>query len=195
MTTFITSEELSQLGWLLTNAPTAALFQLAVQEYPELTNITLLQARQQFYDRMLIPYSAFYVPPYQQVYKDMVLKDSTVHFAKPNWQKDNNIASCYQYYGFSIQALEKEPFLARPNTPSDHLGFMLTFSAYLLHRSRMEPEIRNALEKFVADNIGLWADQYLNLQQLKAQYLYPVWVTGLVAEGLRQLRANLGIGN
>lgn len=70
---------------------------------------------------------------------------------------------------------------------------MLAFCGYLLRRTATEAEIRQDLEKFVACHLGAWVDQYLNLQQLEAHFIYPVWVAGLVEEGLNQLRADLGI--
>jgi len=193
MTTTITAEELGQLGWLLTNAPTEALWELIIQENPSMAAIDLEQARQQFYDRMLIPYSAIYIPPFKQVYKKMALDDSIVHFPKPDWQEDKEIANWFRRYGFSIQKLEKDSVLAQANIACDHLGFMLSFCAYLLHCRTTENETKNDLKNFVTIHLGIWVDQYLNLQQLESQYHYPVWVAGLVEEGVNQLRIDLGL--
>lgn len=141
--------------------------------------IPLAEIRQIFYDRLVMPQSATFLPPFEHVFRQGKRVSGIWHF--PPARPDGAVAveQLYARFGFDPTRLDICPLLRSPHIPGDHLGFLLTFAALLLEAGETE-----LLGRFVQRNLDGWVDTWCRLLPLGDDSGYLQQVADAVEEAI-----------
>ncbi len=143
---------------LLLKEPDEALRQLLQQAG---VAIPITEVRQIFYDRLVMPQSASFLPPFEHVFRQGRLVSGIWHFPPARHDGGAALTTVYTRCGFNPAQLDISPLLRLPHLPGDHLGFMLTFAGYLLIRG--EENAQALLNRFVRRHLDNWVDDWCKL--------------------------------
>ena len=128
------------------------------------------QLRQLFWDRLGIPQSGLYLPPYAHVFRKRQLIDGVWHF--PPARHDGGVAveSVYHTVGFQQHKVPASPLCHGTNIPGDHLGFMLVFVGLALQgmvaADEARPDLNGVIRSFIDQHLGDWVDAFCELLPL-----------------------------
>jgi Uncharacterized component of anaerobic dehydrogenases len=145
--------------------------------------VSLAEIRQIFYDRLLMPQSATFLPPFEHVFRQGRLVSGIWHFPPARHDGGAAVSEVYARWGFEPTHLDICPLLRLPHVPADHLGFMLTFAGLLLKRPEM-----NLLDHFVHRHLDSWVDEWCELLSLGDGSGYLQQLAIALEEAVRLLR-------
>jgi len=179
--------DLITAGTLLTSEPDKSL-----QKALQLANgkaLALKDLRQTFYDRICMPYSPCYLPPYEHVFRAMERQDGVCHFPPPRHDGGRDVEAFFNAFGFRREKLVLCPLLQGAHIPGDHLGFMLLFVGFALQGGLVStPEVKERLGTFIDRHFGPWVDDYCSLLPLETDSVYLALVAQAVSESVAGAR-------
>jgi len=122
------------------------------------------QVRQLFFDRLGIPQSGLYLPPYEHVFRKRELIDGTWHFPPARYDGALAVEQVYQALGFQRDEVSVSPLFSGANIPGDHLGLMLVFTGLALQGiaagEKENMALITAVIDFVEQHLGGWVDAF-----------------------------------
>ena len=152
--------------------------------------LSLKQLRQRFYDRLCMPQSGWYLPPYEQVFKKRYRVENVWHFPAAQYDQAVQVENIYAHYAFRHDLLCVHPLL-RGVHPGDHLGFMLVFVGSLLNQSLQGEDwagLRPELNGFVQAHLD-WLKDFCALLPVGDDSGY----LAAVADALREAMTSLDV--
>lgn len=175
-----TSAQILSAAALLLSEPDLALYRLLQQRG---VAASLTEVRQIFYDRLVIPQSSGFLPPFEHVFRQRRLVSGVWHF--PPARPDGAVAveRLYARFGFDPRRLMLCPPLRAPQIPADHLGFLLAFGALLLNLEETE-----LLSRFVQRHLDGWVEDWCRLLPVGNASGYVQQVADAVQEGAGLVR-------
>lgn len=168
--TSMPEEEVGRLavtaGSLLLNEPDPALqdsLQKAGYHVPAEKSL-----QQIFYDRLGIPQSGLYLPPYEHVFRKGHQENSTWHFPPARHDGAVQVENIYRFLGFRHREIPVNPMLKGPHIPGDHLGFMLVFVGSALEgiatgKNGEDAVFVSTISQFVEDHLDGWVEEFCAL--------------------------------
>ncbi len=150
-----------------------------IYEHEKLDPTVLIQ---EYYDRIFVPCSGKYVPPFESAVSGRELKGDKLYYGSLNSMETLHVLECYRSVGFNPWELDVfEP--VRAINLADYIGFELAFMSFLCYAqadvSENDPLTNRwqSLQKsFVEEHIGRWAFDYAVLVRKLAPGFYPVLV-------------------
>lgn len=178
-------------GSLLLNEPDAAFQDLLKQAgYRE---AEARQLRQLFFDRLGIPQSGLYLPPYEHVFKKRTFSNGIWHFPPARFDGAGEVESIYQEWGFNSNSISTSSLLKSANIPGDHLGFMLTFAGFALQKVTKDPGKNNSfadsLRQFIDRHLDNWVDDFCEVLPLAGKDDYLKALADAQSEAVDLLRS------
>lgn len=151
------------------------------------------ETRQQFFDRLAIPQSGLYLPPYEHVFRQGEQVDGIWHFPPARHDGALAVERVYRSLGFRHHEVPASPLLSGANIPGDHIGFMLVFCGLALegiadghdNLSNSAP----AVQQFVAQHLGEWVDAFCKALPLNGTRGYLAALADAIEEAVALLRA------
>ncbi len=181
-----TGQLLLTAGSLLLTEPDEKLCAMLRQVGCELS---LKQIRQRFYDRLCMPQSGWYLPPYEQVFKKRYRVDNIWHFPAAHYDQAVQVESIYARYAFRHEQLCVHPLL-RGVYPGDHLGFMLVFAGSLLQHPLEDEDwerLRPDLYGFAQAHLNDWLEDFCDLLPVGDDSGYLTAVADALREAMTSL--------
>ncbi|HDZ78402.1 MAG TPA: hypothetical protein ENH39_03735, partial [Gammaproteobacteria bacterium] len=122
------------------------------------------QVRQLFFDRLGIPQSGLYLPPYEHVFRKRELIDGIWHFPPARYDGALAVEQVYRVLGFQRDEVSVSPLFSGANIPGDHLGLMLVFTGLALQGIAADDDgnmaLRAAINSFIQEHLGEWVDVF-----------------------------------
>lgn len=120
--------------------------------------------RQLFFDRLGIPQSGLYLPPYEHVFRKRESIDGIWHFPPARHDGALAVEQVYRSLGFQRDEVPVNPLFSGANIPGDHLGLMLVFSGLALQGIAADDENDSAyaiaISDFAGQHLGGWVDVF-----------------------------------
>ncbi len=130
-------------------------------------DITLEQARQDFYDVLCVPQSGRYISPYAHVLdRGQLLEDQCWNFPPPRFDGGDALAGWYEAVDFDPLQLDVDPMLRGPHRALDQVGFILTYLGGLVGVHEVDGTNERAaavLGVFLDEHVGDWMDRFCTL--------------------------------
>jgi len=122
---------------------------------------------QQFYDRLGIPQSGLYLPPYEHVFRKGYQADGVYHFPPAHHDGGVDVEAIYSANGFHLNDINTSVLFKGANIPGDHLGFMLVFTGSALQKIGTEKNIDerfvDVIHDFINNHLDDWVDRFCQL--------------------------------
>lgn len=177
-------------GSLLLNEPGAAVLE-SLQAAGH--TVSGERVRQLFYDRLGIPQSGLYLPPYEHVFRKRERKGGIWHFPAARHDGATRVESIYSALGFQWSKVPANALFNAANIPGDHLGYMLIFAGTGLQgiaSSESEnPELAASISLFIRENLDDWVDDFCTSLPMDDTGGYLEALADAVQEAVGLLRA------
>jgi TorA maturation chaperone TorD len=149
--------------------------------------------QQIFYDRLGIPQSGLYLPPYEHVFRKRYRENSTWHFPPARHDGGAQVENIYRSLGFRRLEIPVNPMLKGSHIPGDHLGFMLVFVGSALE-GIATGESENAvfvptISRFVEAHLDGWVEEFCTLLPVGETAGYLEALAGAVQDAVGLVRS------
>lgn len=150
------------------------------------------ELQQLFFDRLVIPQSGLYLPPYEHVFRNRKFDGGIWHFPPARFDGGMAVERIYQAAGFQRCNIIANPLLSGANIPADHLGFMLAFGGLALQRIAGHADsnmvFTGAITALIERHLGDWVDEFCNLLPLDDSLGYLEALADSVRDAVELLR-------
>lgn len=128
---------------------------------------------QDYYDRLFVPSSGKYVPPFESSIINRQMNKGKLEYGKLYGPQTNHVSTCYEAVGFCIKRLQLFESLRAIEIP-DHIAYELAFVCYLcseeviaLEQGKYEKAKRwnNLQHQFLTEHLGNWLEDYALLMK------------------------------
>jgi len=153
---------------------------------------TLETLRQAFYDRLCMPQSGLYVPPFEHVFRGGRKANGVWHFPPARADGALEVEAIYREQGFRHTTLNVAPLFRSAHLPGDHIGFMLIFLGWMLRsRTGYDTALCSLLGRFVARHLDGWIEPFGERLCAGDTTGYLTAVAAAVSESAAELRRRL----
>lgn len=143
------------------------------------------QAIQEYYDRIFVPSSGKYVPPFESAVINRELQGTKIYYGALNTLETKHVLECYQSVNFNPWGLD----IFKPVKGfsfADFIGFELAFMSFLCYAQAdadgdKYEKWQNLQKKFIEQHLGRWCFDYAELVQRASLGLYSA-LANIIAE-------------
>lgn len=175
------------------DSETLALFEHIAGHDPELANL-----RQEYYDIFFVPVSGRFIPPFEStIHRALRPTNQKAKFGDFWGDKTMDVAALFEKMQFHPEQLPVFEPLRQLNIP-DHVGFELSFMAYLCHLEETRSKkgmgvenIRRLETEFLDQHLNCWLPQFVDDLSQISQSGYYLHFAKLASDFCREERIEL----